>query len=61
MKNLIAVALAAALATSAWAADKVVIVLDWTVNTNHTGLYVALVAYHLWALLPFVVLLALGR
>lgn len=40
---LIALALALALAAGcAKSADKITVVLDWTPNTNHTGLYVAL-------------------
>ncbi len=41
-KNLIVLALLALLGPGLAAADKVVVVLDWTINTNHTGLYVAL-------------------
>jgi ABC-type nitrate/sulfonate/bicarbonate transport system substrate-binding protein len=42
VKNIFALALLILLNVVAWAADKVVVVLDWTVNTNHSGLYVAL-------------------
>jgi hypothetical protein len=42
MKNSLAFALLLGLGTVVWAGDKVVVVLDWTVNTNHSGLYLAL-------------------
>ncbi|MEI8095474.1 MAG: ABC transporter substrate-binding protein [Spirochaetales bacterium] len=42
MKIFAALGLWAAVGLGAAALEKVTIVLDWTVNTNHTGLYVAL-------------------
>lgn len=41
LTRLVLIPLALAAATSLSALDKVTVVLDWTVNTNHTGLYVA--------------------